>query len=225
MTIGRPRKITPELALQKAVDVFWRYGYQATSMADLVKATGLHKGSLYQLYGSKEQLFIAALNTYIQEIYESTQAIAIQQPDPVMGLHEIFMAILNRFETKGCQGCMVSNSLNGDTLKLPEVRRILAASMQMYVEFISELLIKIEAQTALRLNCRVEDASHLLMMLIIGMSEHLQINQAKQQVRHVLQTQLNCLLPGYTDYLQQAIEIKADAMQPQAQLVMLQAGS
>ena len=44
---GRPRSFDPDLALEQATEVFWRHGFQGTSLAELTEATGLSKPSLY----------------------------------------------------------------------------------------------------------------------------------------------------------------------------------
>ncbi len=63
--VGRPREFDEDSVLEAAMEVFWRKGYEATSLADLCDCTGLHKGSLYQTFGSKHDLFMKALKHYI----------------------------------------------------------------------------------------------------------------------------------------------------------------
>ena len=69
MNIGRPRKLSREAILEIAMDVFWKKGYEATSIADILSATGLHKGSLYQTFNDKKTLFIATLDHYLGQMY------------------------------------------------------------------------------------------------------------------------------------------------------------
>jgi TetR/AcrR family transcriptional repressor of nem operon len=54
----------PEQALESAMSVFWRKGYEATSLQDLLQVTGLSKSSLYQTFGSKHALFERCLDLY-----------------------------------------------------------------------------------------------------------------------------------------------------------------
>ena len=61
---GRPRAFDAEAALDAAVEVFWRQGYEGASLADLTAAMGINKPSLYASFGNKEQLFSAALDRY-----------------------------------------------------------------------------------------------------------------------------------------------------------------
>lgn len=64
MTAGRPRKISPEEALEKAMILFWTKGYDATSISDLVAETGMVKASLYKNFGDKKELYQHALSHY-----------------------------------------------------------------------------------------------------------------------------------------------------------------
>jgi AcrR family transcriptional regulator len=64
MGAGRPREFDPDEALDSALDVFWRQGYEGTSMSDLTQAMGIAKPSLYAVFGNKEELFRKALDRY-----------------------------------------------------------------------------------------------------------------------------------------------------------------
>ncbi|MGH8778338.1 TetR/AcrR family transcriptional regulator [Paraburkholderia sp.] len=61
---GRPREFDTEAVLTEAGRVFWSYGYHATSIDDLCKATGVLRGSLYGVFGDKRGIMIAALDHY-----------------------------------------------------------------------------------------------------------------------------------------------------------------
>src|SRR5258708_33535804 len=63
---GRPRCFCKEEALDKAMTVFWRQGYEGASLSDLTKAMGINSPSLYACFGSKEGLFKAVLERYDQ---------------------------------------------------------------------------------------------------------------------------------------------------------------
>lgn len=56
-----------ETAVENAMQVFWKKGFEPTSIADLLTETGLNKGSLYNAFGGKQQLFVKALQKYDQE--------------------------------------------------------------------------------------------------------------------------------------------------------------
>ncbi|ESH14867.1 TetR family regulatory protein [Salmonella enterica subsp. enterica serovar Gaminara str. ATCC BAA-711] len=62
---GRPKVFDREAALDKAMTLFWQHGYEATSLADLVEATGAKAPTLYAEFTNKEGLFRAVLDRYI----------------------------------------------------------------------------------------------------------------------------------------------------------------
>src|ERR1700730_12274182 len=62
--MGRPRKFSRDGVLQKALPVFWKYGFARTTLPDLELATGVNKSGLYSEFESKEELFLACLRYY-----------------------------------------------------------------------------------------------------------------------------------------------------------------
>ena len=65
MAMGRPREFDVDKALDLALQVFWRKGYEGASMADLTETMGITKPSLYAAFGNKEELFRKALDRYV----------------------------------------------------------------------------------------------------------------------------------------------------------------
>lgn len=62
--MARPQEFSTAQALHDALGVFWRQGYEATSLPDLLAATGLSKSSLYGTFGGKRELFLKAFDAY-----------------------------------------------------------------------------------------------------------------------------------------------------------------
>ena len=67
--MGRPRKFSREGVLQKALPVFWKYGFARTTLPDLEQATGVNKSGLYAEFDSKEALFLACLRKTLAELH------------------------------------------------------------------------------------------------------------------------------------------------------------
>ena len=64
MAMGRPRAFDADAALDEAMEVFWRHGYEGATIAQLTEAMGINPPSLYAAFGSKEGLLKAALTRY-----------------------------------------------------------------------------------------------------------------------------------------------------------------
>ncbi|MEM7544163.1 MAG: TetR/AcrR family transcriptional regulator [Pseudomonadota bacterium] len=106
----RPRSFDEELALDAVEDLFWRQGYELTSYADLMEATGLGKGSLYAAFGDKQALYLRALQRYIDR--EVGQAGALLTDASLTGEARIatlmqmpIAAVTDRRDRRGCFLC------------------------------------------------------------------------------------------------------------------------
>jgi TetR/AcrR family transcriptional repressor of nem operon len=77
--MARPREFDYDEALDRAMLLFWRRGYQATSITDIESATGLTKGSIYKAFDNKRNLFVKCLERYM--VNESYKAILLRNAD------------------------------------------------------------------------------------------------------------------------------------------------
>ena len=68
--MARPQEFETSEALRSAMHLFWRKGYEAASLADLLAATGLSKSSLYATFGGKRELFLSAFYAYQHERHQ-----------------------------------------------------------------------------------------------------------------------------------------------------------
>jgi AcrR family transcriptional regulator len=106
----RPRSFDADIALAAVEDLFWRQGYEMTSYADLMEATGLGKGSLYAAFGDKQALYLKALQAYITR--EIGEAGAILTDPGQSGEYRIaalmqmpINAVRERGDRRGCFLC------------------------------------------------------------------------------------------------------------------------
>lgn len=106
---GRPRIFDEDVVLDAVLETFWRRGYEATSMADLCAATGLHKGSLYQAFGDKHQLFMRALTSYARQQASEVAGVASQAHSPLDRIRAVVRHLTGRAGSE--KGCMLINSM------------------------------------------------------------------------------------------------------------------
>ena len=78
--MSRTREFDTDQVLDAAMQTFWRHGYEATSLADLMDATGLQKGSIYKACGDKHSLFVATLQRYLDGMYEDFTGLLAEKP-------------------------------------------------------------------------------------------------------------------------------------------------
>ena len=96
--------------LDKAVGLFWRKGYRASSVADIVHATGLNTASMYKEFGDKAGLFEEALEYYRHHIVSAHLQILIDQPD-IKGVESCIECVVNEAASEDYKGCLMMNHL------------------------------------------------------------------------------------------------------------------
>ncbi|ONI75845.1 hypothetical protein BWI15_08530 [Kribbella sp. ALI-6-A] len=81
MPRGRPREFDADQALDRATDVFWRQGYDGTSITDLTASIGINAPSLYAAFGNKRQIFDRVMDRYMQtRLVRRAQALSLDDP-------------------------------------------------------------------------------------------------------------------------------------------------
>jgi TetR/AcrR family transcriptional repressor of nem operon len=104
------RQFDETTVLNTALDVFWRKGLHATSMLDLAEATGVQRGSLYNAYGGKEELFLLAFDIYAENFLGAARE-ALDNPDPKKALQAFFkVAIANMIAGSPAKGCLTTKT-------------------------------------------------------------------------------------------------------------------
>src|SRR5256712_2657925 len=105
---GRRREFDREAGLEQAIDVFWRHGYEATSMSDLTAAMGVNPPSLYAAFGDKEKLFLEAVERYQQQRRQSVTKVFDEAPTAREAVRRLLREAASRLACSGHpRGCML----------------------------------------------------------------------------------------------------------------------
>lgn len=107
---GRPRTFDEEAVLDALTSLFWRQGYEATSIADITQTAGLNKSSLYNTFGSKQELFSRILTRYITARMTMLDQVAGESGDGLSAIHSFLEMIRLETQTEmGRHGCLAVN--------------------------------------------------------------------------------------------------------------------
>jgi len=137
--MARKKEYDKEKVLDLATQLFWEKGFKATSIGDIVKATGLNKYSMYEEFKNKEGLFKEALFTYTNKLQKENIALLTKEP---LGLHNIEDFLSNRVcyaTSDDFKGCMVVNSL----IEKESLNSDVFSNIQMLLDGYEEQVIKI----------------------------------------------------------------------------------
>jgi TetR/AcrR family transcriptional repressor of nem operon len=110
--MARPRQFDPDEVLHRSMHEFWEHGYHETSVEDLVEATGVRPGSLYNAFqGGKRQLFLESLDRYSRLVVPEKLG-ALERPGASVAEVRAYFDGLVRdlMSVEGRMGCLMVNS-------------------------------------------------------------------------------------------------------------------
>lgn len=109
--MARPRKFDRDEVLGLATEAFWRHGYAGTSLARLDQVTGLQRGSLYNGFGDKHQLFLACLDHYAEREIGAAVALLALPGQARRKVRKLFLTVVEASKAAGGRrGCLLCNS-------------------------------------------------------------------------------------------------------------------
>ncbi|MGW6647964.1 TetR/AcrR family transcriptional regulator [Streptomyces iakyrus] len=110
--MARTKEFDPDAALQAALELFWRRGYEATSMSDLVTHLGIGRASIYATFGNKHELYLKALDRYDRTGLPPILR-ELSQPGPAL---PAVRKLVRRYAAEAADarerlnGCMITNA-------------------------------------------------------------------------------------------------------------------
>lgn len=109
--MSRNKEFDEKLVLSKAMELFWKQGYEKTSMQNLVDYMGIHRRSIYDTFGDKRSLFLASLTYYETFVSELFTGIMNNSATVKEAVREIFHYVIESAELDLYpQGCLSVNT-------------------------------------------------------------------------------------------------------------------
>lgn len=141
--MARTKEFNEMEVLDKAIDLFWFKGYNGASMQDVVDSLGLSRSSIYDTFGDKHQLYIAALEQYRKQAAGGLINMVTQSTNPLQTIQQLFEMLSNDSVNAVCnKGCFMTNS----TIELaphdPQIHKIVKDNMQDIEEAFYNLVKK-----------------------------------------------------------------------------------
>jgi len=182
-----------DVALLRARETFWERGYDGTSMADLLDAMGIQKGSFYATYGSKREIYDRAMAGYAREVLDGLDALASER-SPREALEAVVAAILEGCLSEvGSRGCMVINCAIELAPSDEDAQAFVQETFRVHERFFAKLIRA--ARDAGEVSAAVEPGptSKAMLALVMGMRVHAR-SGAKPALLRTLSRQLLAML-------------------------------
>jgi len=166
--MARPRSFNPEEALDLARDVFWRKGFQGTSLDDITAATGLAKPSLYAAFGDKNALFLKVLDRYHERIVAKAERVLNEGPSARDAIERWLTGFVPFCSgVRGSRGCLSINTAADGASDQKEVRKSVARFNRKLEELLSNRLRADRAQFSAGFD--PDSAAHTIMAIYSGL--------------------------------------------------------
>lgn len=192
--MARPREFDVNAALERAMDVFWSKGYEATSLDDLCDATGLSRSSLYATFGNKRDLLLQTVDRYIERRTPSIRAVLAGQPNIHKGIAALLRTFIDQIVSgAGRRGCFLGNCAaelpRSDRKALARVRRGLARTEETF----REALAQAAARGELPVGVDVDALARFLTASFQGLRLVGKVNPDRAVLEDIATTILRCL--------------------------------
>lgn len=168
MPAGRPKSFCTHEALERAMDVFWDHGYESTSMAQLIEAMGIGRQSLYDTYGDKRALFLAALNHYVDTKFQAVLQ-SLDDTRPAIEILRSTFACWKQSNTECHRGCLLSNAMNEFASADPEVAKIQAEQLARLSDKLASVFTRGQIEGSVTQDIPPESLARTLVTLVQGL--------------------------------------------------------
>lgn len=188
-TTGRPREFDLDEALKRAMELFWRQGYEGTSMADLTRELGITRPSLYAAFTSKEALFLKALDLY--EARAGYREAALNAPTAKAYARALLEGAADLHGDKsnppGCLGVQgaLACAPQSDTIRLELIQRRKTGE-----KIIRDRLKRAKAEGDLPAEADPADLARYLSIIIYGITVQAAGGATRKELRSVVELAL-----------------------------------
>lgn len=186
MERGRPRSFDKEVALKRAMELFWAKGYEGASMADLTAAMGIASPSIYAAFGCKEELFRQALQYYVAtegpEIWNGVR----QAPTAYEAIESFLMQTARAFTRRSRPpGCLVVLAALHATDQSEVVRRELIVMRAKTVEDLRQRLAQGVASGEISPKADLAVIARYYVTVQQGMSIQARDGASRRELEHI----------------------------------------
>lgn len=167
--MGRPRNFDENQVLESVREEFWNRGYAATSLQDLMGATGLGKGSLYGAFGDKRQLFLQVLDSYRDEQLNSVRSILTGPGTAMERLTCLLEGAAEEFaESPQRRGCLLVNSTSELHSQEPDVVSRARTTYQAVEDLLIACVEEAQGEGALSPDADPQELGRVLLAVMQG---------------------------------------------------------
>ncbi|MFY0612834.1 MAG: TetR/AcrR family transcriptional regulator [Hyphomicrobiaceae bacterium] len=129
--MARPREFDLDVAIDRAMDVFWANGYDGASLPDLLDGIGITRGSLYKAFNDKRSLFLLVLSRYEEEaVSAAVEHLSSRQAgDGWVRIKTLFAGVIATVRKGDRRGCLLCQAAAGPASQDPDIAKLIHKSL------------------------------------------------------------------------------------------------
>jgi AcrR family transcriptional regulator len=190
MAGGRPRTFDTEKALDRALTVFWRKGYEGTTLPELTRAMGINRPSLYAAFGNKEMLFHKVMDRYTEGPAAYVRE-ALEEPTARRVAERLLTGAVELFaDPRNPRGCLVVHGALACGDEAEPIRRELVARRIKREAALRKRLQRAKAEGDLPASAKPAELARYLTTLVQGMAVQAASGASRRELQRVVRTAL-----------------------------------
>ena len=171
-----------QLAISKAMDVFWKKGYNGASMRDLTEAMGINSSSLYNTIGDKHQLFVKCIKHYTESRMEAARNFVQSISSPLKAIEKFISASAYTISNEP-NSCLAIKTTFEMAATDPEVQKIMKADSDFTYNLILDLVNKAIEKEEISISKDAEMLTDYIINHFTGWHESYIIHQSKIRIQ------------------------------------------
>lgn len=191
--MGRPRQFDPDEVLGRCMQLFWSRGYEATSLDDLLRETGLGRQSLYNGFGDKHALFLAALRRYDEQSDEAMRSCFAGAGPVREALRGFMMGVADRAGERKRRGCFMVNSAVELSPHDPATAALVAAQHRFMEKVLRDALERAQERGEISAGKEPRALARFLVVVLHGLNVASRANADRATLHDVVKVALQAL--------------------------------
>lgn len=170
MSRGPNKQFNPEVALEKAMEVFWARGYEAASLSELLECMEIGRKSLYDTFGNKQSLFLKALEHYAQTVLKSIREQLSAPGSPLANIEQTLETMQTIHGLPSSKGCMIGTNIADFSSADEEMAAILRSYLRQVEDAYCKTVTRAQAVGELSSAVDARDLARMLVCTTQGMA-------------------------------------------------------
>jgi TetR/AcrR family transcriptional repressor of nem operon len=192
--MGRKLEFNYGRAVEQATRVFWRKGYRAASMRDLLNAMGIGEGSFYHLFESKERLYLECLKHYNATVNRRRLDALENEPSVRKGIRSFFRDLLDDLDDgKTPHVCLMARSLSAEVMGERKLRPYVKSQMTSLQMSFSDRLEAAKKAGELPAGFSSEMSAKIIFTYLQGYFRVVKVLKSGKQMREEIEALLKSL--------------------------------